>query len=130
MSFSQHSSFFSRHMVWRMDPRHDLRIAVQCQILFSGNQAVGEGTVCNISTGGWQVETSAPIPRGASLALRVSLPDGGDPMDVKMATVRWSTEMKSGLKNMILGESEWKRLRRFVVDHVADLAPAASTIPL
>ena len=116
-------------MAWRMDPRHDLRIVAQCEIRFSGIQAVGQGTVRNLSTGGWQVETSSPIPQGAALALRVSLPDGGEPMDVTMATVRWSAEKTSGLKNLILGESEWKRLRRFVVDHVTDAEPAAARMP-
>ena len=101
-----------------MELRHDLRLPLECSVEFSGKDVVGEGMILNLSTGGWQVLTNRTIPRGMPLLLKVSLPDGEQPMEVELATVRWSIEKKFGLKNMIMGESEWKRLRRFVIDHV------------
>ncbi len=103
-----------------MELRHDLRLPIECTVHFAdkGEKLLGEGTILNLSTGGWQIASPQAVSRGAPLVLRVSLPDGGDPMEVELVTVRWTVGDKFGLKNVILGEREWKRLRRFVVEHV------------
>lgn len=105
-----------------MELRHDLRLIVRCPVHFSSSKLRGEGTVLNLSTGGWQVTAPEPAAQGTPLLLRVSLPDDQEPIEIELATVRWSSGDRFGLKNMIMGESEWKRLRRFVVDHLANSA--------
>ena len=108
-----------------MELRHDLRLPVQCQVSYSGDGIVGEGTVVNLSTGGWQVRGDRQVKAGTPLVLRVSLPDGPEPIEVELAAVRWADGQTFGLKNMILGEEQWRRLRRFVADNVTkpDMSP-------
>lgn len=106
-----------------MELRHDLRLMVRCPVAYtdsaSGRQLLGQGTIVNLSTGGWQVAGSQAVTRGTPLLMRVSLPDGEEPMEVQLATVRWASGLTFGVKNMILGEHEWKRLRRFVVSNAS-----------
>ena len=112
-----------------MELRHDLRLRIQCPVTYSKSNAdkpaAAKGTVVNLSTGGWQVAGTDAMPRGAPLLLSIELPDGQDPLEVQLATVRWTAGTTFGVKNMILGEEEWKRLRRFVVDQAskADFSP-------
>lgn len=106
-----------------MELRQGLRVKVRCPVLYSGSQVAGEGTVVDLGTGGWQVVAGGSVPRGTPLALRVSLPDGKDPMQVELGTVRWSSGQSFGIKNMILGEEEWKRLRQFLTDNARRSAP-------
>ena len=101
-----------------MELRHDLRLRMHCPIHYSDGKLKGEGTVLDLSTGGWQVATPRPLTQGTALVLRVSLPDGQEPLEIEVATVRWSSGERFGLKNMIMGEREWKRLRRFVVENL------------
>lgn len=100
-----------------MDLRHDLRLPVQCPIQYSGKQIAGEGTLVNLSTGGYGITSEHPLPQGTSLSLRIYLPDGGTPIEVEVATVRWSRSGRLGLKNMIIRQEEIKRLRHFVASH-------------
>ncbi len=106
-----------------MELRHDLRLLVRCPVTYAdgaaGAKVAGEGTIVNLSTGGWQVAGSQAVRRGTPLLLRVALPDGEDPMEVQLATVRWASGLTFGVKNMILGEQEWKRLRRFIVTNAS-----------
>ncbi len=106
-----------------MELRHDLRVMLRCPVTYansaSGAQVSGQGTIVNLSTGGWQVAGSHAVTRGTPLLLRVALPDGEEPMEVQLATVRWASGLTFGVKNMILGEREWSRLRRFVVTNAS-----------
>ncbi len=79
---------------------------------------LAEGTILDLSTRGWQIASTQVVQRGTPLSLRIALPDGQDPIDVELATVRWSAQGKFGLKHMVLGEGQWKRLRRFVFDRI------------
>ena len=102
-----------------MELRHDLRVPITCSVQYnSGDQILGKGTVLNLSTGGWLIAGSQPVSVGVPLLLRVFLPDGGEPMEVELATVQWSERGRVGLKNIILGQDQWKRLRRFVIDNL------------
>ena len=101
-----------------MELRHDLRLPVECSVQYRGDQILGEGIVVNLSTGGWLIAGSQPVSQGTPLFLRIALPDGQEPMEVELATVQWSNGEKLELKNIILGQDQWKRLRRFVIDNL------------
>lgn len=114
-----------------METRRDLRLTVPCEIKYSGYQLLGEGSVLNLSTGGWQVRSRQALPEGTPLFLRVYLPDGEDPIDIELATVQWSYEGKFGLKTVIMGDEARKRLRRFLRNHSSSVASSSpSTTPL
>ncbi len=90
------------------------RFPVQCSIEFSGGNVVGEGTVLDISKHGWKVVSAHGASQGTCLALRIALPDGGPPMKVDLAVVRWSSEREFGLEHLVMGAEERERLDRFV----------------
>ncbi len=97
-----------------MHLRYARRYQVHCPITLLGDHLVGEGTVHNVSTGGWKVEGSQPIQHGNCFALRVLLPDQAVPMKVDLAVVRWSRGREFGLEFLRMQPEEQDRLRRFV----------------
>ena len=99
-----------------MDLRYAHRYPIQCPITLRspGGFLVGEGTVRNVSTGGWKVDSDQPVQRGHYFALRVVLPDQAVPLKVDLAAVRWSSEREFGLEFLRMQPEEQVRLRRFV----------------
>ncbi len=97
-----------------MDLRYTHRYPIQCPVTFLGDHLVGEGTVRNVSQGGWKVDSDQPVQRGHYFALRVLLPDQVVPMKVDLAAVRWSSEREFGLEFLRMQPEEQARLRRFV----------------
>ncbi len=97
-----------------MPLRYAHRYPSQCSITFLGDQIIGEGTVRNVSTGGWKVDSDQPVQRGNYFALRVSLPDQAAPIKVDLAAVRWSSGREFGLEFLRMQQKEQARLRRFV----------------
>ena len=99
-----------------MRVREYLRVAFECPAEFSGDELVGEGTVINLSMGGFAVESDQPVRPGMTLKLRVFLPDAEKPIVVEQATIQWAREGKFGLKTLLIGTEDQKRLREFVVN--------------
>ncbi len=74
-----------------MELRTNPRYPIQCPIVFSGDDnTIGQGTVVNLSTGGWRVRSDTQPRPGTYLALHVLLPDEAPPMEVDLAAVRWA----------------------------------------
>ncbi len=93
------------------------RFRVQFPISFSGDDIAGEGTVIDISKGGWKatvVTSTLSVQQGTYLKLRLSLPDQAPPMDVKLAAVRWAKGREFGLEFLMIGSEEEERLHRFI----------------
>ncbi len=103
-----------------MEVRHSHRVPIHCPMKYSGDHIVGEGTIRNLSTGGFEVDGSQAVPRDTHLSLRVFLDDGEEPLAVELATVRWSRGKRFGLKTIILGGEDWRRLRRFIGEKVKE----------
>ncbi len=97
-----------------MDLRYTHRYPIQCPVTFLGDHLVGEGTVRNVSQGGWKVDSDQPVQRGHYFALRVLLPDQAVPVKVDLAAVRWSSGREFGLEFLRMQPQEQARLRRFV----------------
>ncbi len=97
-----------------MHLRYARRFSIQCPVTFLGDHFIGEGTVRNVSTGGWKVDSDQPVQRGNYFGLRVLLPDQAVPMKVDLAAVRWSSGREFGLEFLRMEPEEQARLRRFV----------------
>ena len=97
-----------------MHLRYAHRYPVQCPITFLGDQLVGQGTVRNLSTGGWKVESDQAVKPGHYFVLSVLLPNQAVPMKVGLAAVRWSSGREFGLEFLRMQPEEQARLRRFV----------------
>jgi hypothetical protein len=58
-------------------------------VTFTGNTH-GTGTLYDLSTGGWKVETGTTPPLGASLTLRLTVSPEIDPVTIDAAIVGWT----------------------------------------
>ena len=91
------------------------RFPIRCPVTFSGDYIFGEGTVMNISQGGWKVQSSnTRIPLGAYLTLQVTLPNQDAPIKVDQAVVRWAQGGEFGLEYLRMQPQEQARLSRFI----------------
>lgn len=98
-------------MELRSHPRYD----VQCAISFKGDQVTGEGTLVNISLGGYKIVVSdQTVPNGTYLSLLVHIPGEGSHVEVELAVVRWSKGQEFGLEFLRMGAKEQERLRRYI----------------
>ncbi len=110
-----------------MELRSNPRYPIQCPIAFSGDDnTIGEGTVVNLSTGGWRVRSATQPRPGTYLALHVLLPDEAPPMEVDLAAVRWAWGSEFGLEFIRMRSEEQERLHRFVKTLEAQPASTAS----
>lgn len=100
-----------------METRQDLRISVNCPVQYSGKGFTGQGTLLNVSTGGYGVRSSQSIPDGTQMSLRVCLPDGQEPFEVGVEAVWGKKSGIVGMRSLPLPQSEGKRLRRYIVTH-------------
>ncbi|MDA2910554.1 PilZ domain-containing protein [Nitrospiraceae bacterium AH_259_D15_M11_P09] len=100
-----------------MQLREYLRAAFECPAELFGDELFGEGTVLNLSIGGFAVESDQPVKAGMTLKLRVFLPDDEKPIVIR-ATIRWAREGKFGVKTTLIGIEDKKRLREFIVSTV------------
>ncbi len=97
-----------------MEQRQDPRFQTRLSVAFSGTNLQGDGLVTNLALGGCAVESSSGVPTGMPLALRVLLPEGGDPLEVDMAVVRWAAVGKCGVQFLIMPAESQTRLRLFL----------------
>ena len=101
-----------------MQPRQYVRVAFECPAELSGDELFGEGTVVNVSLGGFAVASDQPVKPGMTLKLRVFLPDDDKPIFVQQATVQWVKKGRFGLKTNQIGPDDQKRLQEFIVSTV------------
>lgn len=100
-----------------MDQRFCQRLPCEFPVTFSSDEIAGEGTVVDMSVGGWRirVQSDTVVRKGTYLTLRMTPPDN-DPtvMEVPLAVVRWSEGGEFGLEYLVIGAEAQQRLRRFV----------------
>jgi len=92
--------------------QHD-RYAVAFPINFS-KEAVGHGQAMDLSVLGCAVDADQPVATQVYLELELSLPDSDAPLEIDLAIVRWSHEQKFGVEFIAFGETQKKRLLRFL----------------
>ncbi len=103
-----------------MNLRSESRLPIACSATFSGYKLDLEGQVKNLSLSGCALETEDPIQPGTPLFLSVFLPDSDEPLEIELATVRWSQEGACGLKTIIMGLESRERLQTFLEQHLAE----------
>ena len=76
----------------------------------------GEGTVTDLSKGGWKatVASAAEAQPGMYLTLYLSLPDQPPPMKLHWCAVRWSKGGEFGVEFLFMGSAEEERFDRFL----------------
>ena len=93
-----------------MESRLAPRFPVYSPIVFTTERVfggVGEGTVVNLSAGGWMIESSDQVQPGRHVTARVRLPGERVPLKVYLATVRWAHGGRFGLSPFAMGIDAW-----------------------
>lgn len=116
-------------MVTRFILRTYRRFPVCCSFYYHGDGFVGEGTVWNLSAGGWRVSGDHSVSPGMDLALRLFLPDQDRAIEVDRATVQWLRGEEFGLQIVTIQPEEEARISQFVASLVYT-RPLCSTHPL
>jgi hypothetical protein len=74
------------------------RIPVRCVLYFMGGEFLGKGTVMNLSRNGFRVLGDHQVVPGMELAVRLSLPDKDEPVEIERVVVRWVRGLLFGAK--------------------------------
>ncbi len=100
-----------------MEERTASRCPVHCPIVFKGDLMLGKGTLTNLSPSGCGVQSTTILQKGVYLSVTMSLPHRESPLDIGLATVRWSLGSKFGLEFIRTGLGEQALLRRLVAQN-------------
>jgi hypothetical protein len=91
--------------------RRTPRLRVQfCATFSSTDHVEGVGVMLDLSTGGCRIESAVQVPCGATLELRIDVPDVGAPVVVEAATVQWISDRLFGVAFFRISEQERARL--------------------
>jgi hypothetical protein len=90
------------------------RIPVRCDIYYLGGEFLGKGTVMNLSRNGFRVLGDHPVVPGVELAVRPSLPDKDEPVEIQRAVVRWVRGLLFGAKVIMVKPDDQDRMGTFL----------------
>ena len=113
-----------RHGPLRFQVRPHQRLPVQCLVHIQSEDAIGTGTLWNISLRGCQISAPMSLSVGKRVGLVILLPDPIGPTLVKTAQVCWTRGPEHGLHLIALHPVEAGRIEGFVnhdTRHAADL---------
>ncbi|WHZ16861.1 MAG: hypothetical protein OJF52_003711 [Nitrospira sp.] len=94
--------------------RSHSRVPVSCFLYYLGEGLVGTGKVCDLSVKGWRIEGDKPVTVGATLTLRVFLPDQPKAIDIEGVTVQWVKDRAFGLETVNMSATAEARIHKFV----------------
>ena len=94
-----------------LDDSRQERLDVQFPGSFTGD-AIGSGTVRNLSIGGCKIESDVFVHDNMLLVLRLSIPNEPSAVLVDVAAVRWVTSRFFGVQFLTLQEGEQDRINR------------------
>lgn len=97
-----------------MEYRKHRRKGVGLEISFSGEHAVGKGTLCNISQTGCGVVSQQKAPVGAFLEALIHLPGGQDAIKVDVAVVRYCIPDRFGLDFLQIAPEDQQKLKKLL----------------
>ena len=99
------------------EKRQHRRFPVQFRSSFSSvNLVGGEGMLVDLSVRGCRVESKTPVRPGTELLLRIHLSQNDVPLEIAVARVRWSQDLRFGVEFLDVQNEAWKRLCRVIKD--------------
>jgi PilZ domain-containing protein len=97
------------------DRRATPRLRVQFRTTFSAALKLeGMGIMLDLSTGGCRIESPVTVEPGASLELRIYVPDIEWPLMIEAASVQWVSGQTFGLAFFRITEPEHQRLEQVI----------------
>ncbi len=97
-----------------MEARQSPRYRVQYRSLFSAGERllVGEGLSRDLSIRGCRIASDTVVPSRTDLELRLYLPDQEWPVQISLATVRWTAGTEFGVEFLQLSGDDAARIGR------------------
>lgn len=100
-----------------VDRRTTPRLRVQFRTTFSDSTKLeGMGVLLDLSTGGCRIESPVTVEPGASLELRIHVPDIEWPLMIEAASVQWVSGQIFGVAFFRIRETEQERLGQVIVN--------------
>jgi len=100
-----------------MQSRYSQRVAMNCSVMFAGENIVGEGRILDLSLPGCLLESPKKMTVGEYIQLRLFLPDHATPLHVALAAVRWVDGCRLGVEFIRTSQEEQRRLEQLVKKH-------------
>jgi hypothetical protein len=107
-----------------MKPRYRPRIPFKLPVVFTAGAQIGEGRILDLTIPGCLIESPVTVQADESVQLKIHLPGLKRPLTVGLGVVRWTNGKQFGVEFIRMEESQGVLLRRFMAQHVSDLAPA------
>jgi hypothetical protein len=90
------------------------RIPVRCVLYYMGGEFLGKGTVINMSRNGFRVLGDHQVVPGMELAVRLSLSDKDEPVEMQRVVIRWVRGLLFGAKVMMVKPEDQDRIGIFL----------------
>ncbi|MBX3334951.1 MAG: PilZ domain-containing protein [Nitrospira sp.] len=90
------------------------RIPVRCALYYLGGDFLGKGTVINLCRNGFRVLGDHQVVPGMELAVRVTLPDKDEPVEIQRVAVRWVRGLLFGAKVVTMSPDGEDRIGTFL----------------
>lgn len=90
------------------------RIPVRCGIYYMGGEFLGKGTVMNMSRNGFRVLGDHQVVPGMELAVRLSLSDKDEPVEMQRVVIRWVRGLLFGAKVVMVKPDDQDRIGIFL----------------
>lgn len=90
------------------------RIPVRCATYYLGGDFLGKGTVMNLCRNGFRVLGDHQVVPGMELAVRVTLPDKDEPVEIQRVVVRWVRGLLFGAKVVTMSPEGENRVGTFL----------------
>ncbi|MGA6827954.1 PilZ domain-containing protein [Nitrospira sp. NS4] len=97
-----------------------LPLPVSYPVMFAGADAIGEGTVTNLTVLGCTIECATPPSQAGNLLLRLILPDRPESLPIDGAEVRWVKDNQIGVQFTNVERAANLRLHGFVWDRMIE----------
>jgi hypothetical protein len=107
-----------------MKPRYRPRIPLKLPVVFTAGAQIGEGRILDLTIPGCLIESPVTVQADQSVQLKIHLPGLKRPLTVGLGVVRWTNGKQFGVEFIRMEESQGVLLRRFMAQHLSDLAPA------
>lgn len=81
-----------------MQPRSQKRVCVDYPVTVSGEQGGGDGILSNLTITGGEINGPLDVTVGQSLWIHIRLTGARNPIDIAVATVRWTQDFRCGVE--------------------------------
>lgn len=94
-----------------MNKRYTKREPVRSTCMLSSDGKIEEGLLVNLSVPGCMLKTSMKLRVGQYVDLRLSFATGQNPLQIKLAAVRWVKDGMAGIEFIRMSEADQAQLR-------------------